>query len=350
MLAGYGLIAFRDSNGIKPLLIGERTSVNNGNFKDYMIASESVVLKAHGFKVFRDILPGEAVIIPKSCSKPIFKQIQNFTHHAPDIFEYVYFARPDSILDGISVYHTRLNMGKKLAQTLLEQFDNDLSKIDVVIPVPDTARDATLSCAEILGLPYREGFIKNRYVGRTFIMPNQAERVSSVRRKLNVMESEFKNKNVLLIDDSIVRGTTSKEIVQMAREAGAKKVYLASCSSPIRFNHIYGIDLANKKDLLASNRSIEEITAKIGADKVIYQKLNDLIDSCSSSTITDFEVGVFNGNYITGCENLYLSHLELFRSQPLITKANGFHNSCAIDLSHSIRSQVDVNLYNLCDQ
>ncbi|TID28466.1 hypothetical protein CANINC_002461 [Pichia inconspicua] len=345
MLAGYGIIGFRDPNGIRPLLIGER--LKEDGTRDYMLASESVVLKAHGYQVYRDILPGEAVIVTKTDMKPIFKQVVPMQSYTPDIFEYVYFARPDSVLDGISVYRSRLLMGEKLANKITKYYNN-LNKlvtdeIDVVIPVPDTSRHSALQCAITLNVPYREGFIKNRYVGRTFIMPDQKQRQSSVRRKLNAMASEFYGKSVLLVDDSIVRGTTSKEIVLMAREAGAKKVYFASCSPIIGHNHIYGIDLADNKQLVGYNRSEDEISKVIGADRVFYQDLDDLIACCQRDDlikgqelelaltpvvsrddtiksliqrddeipqITGYEVGVFTGHYVTGDESDYMSRAE----------------------------------------
>lgn len=358
MLAGYGIIGFRDPNGIRPLLIGERIT-KDGQI-DYMLASESVVLKAHGFNQFRDIKPGEAVIIPKDCnglSKVEFKQVMEPKIFAPDIFEYVYFARPDSVLDGISVYHSRIEMGNKLATKILKSFDSveDISKeIDVVIPVPDTSRTSALQCAVSLNLPYREGFVKNRYIGRTFIMPDQQERRSSVRRKLNAMESEFKGRNVLLVDDSIVRGTTSKEIVAMAREAGAKKVFFASCAPPIRYNHIYGIDLADTRALVGFNRNEQEISRVIGADKVIYQDLEDLVECCKTKDITNFEVGVFTGKYITGVEDNYLQELEKIRAQNQRIKERqdrGFSVDACIDASDMIdvKAEVDPNMYNRGD-
>jgi amidophosphoribosyltransferase len=305
-----------------------------------MVASESVVLKAHNFKKFRDILPGEAVIIHKSGNVE-FKQVVPIQNYRPDIFEYVYFARPDSVLDGISVYHTRLAMGSKLADNIKSQ--NLRDEIDVVIPVPDTSRNSALECAVQLGLPFREGFVKNTYVGRTFIMADQKKRVSSVRRKLNAMESEFKDRTVLLVDDSIVRGTTSKEIVQMAREAGAKKVYFASAAPAIRFNHIYGIDLADTKALVAYNRTEDEVAEYLGADKVIYQKLEDLVDCVKTKDdrITNFEVGVFTGNYITGVEDTYLNELEEIRAQnqALTNGASDIH----------AKSENDIGIYNFGD-
>lgn len=334
MLAGFALFGFRDPNGIRPLLFGERK--NSDGTKDYMLASESVVLKAHNFTTYRDLLPGEAVIIPKNGSKaePEFKQVVAVNSYRPDLFEYVYFARPDSVLDGISVYHTRLAMGTKLAENILRQLGPD--EIDVVVPVPDTARTCALQCANALGKPYREGFVKNRYVGRTFIMPNQKERVSSVRRKLNPMESEFKGKKVLIVDDSIVRGTTSTEIVTMARESGATKVYFASAAPAIRYNHIYGIDLTDTKNLIAYNRNDEQVAEAIGCDKVIYQTLEDLIDCCKTDQIDKFEVGVFTGNYVTGVEDGYLQELERVRA---------LNKNKTID----VKAEVDVGLYNSAD-
>ncbi|KAI5905264.1 Amidophosphoribosyltransferase [Candida parapsilosis] len=353
MLAGYGLIGFRDPNGIRPLLIGER--VNDDGSKDFMLASESVVLKSLGFKKFRDVHPGEAVIIQKN-GDPEFKQVAEPKIFAPDIFEYVYFARPDSVLDGVSVYRSRIEMGIKLASKIKRVMDEN--DIDVVISVPDTARTSAFQCAVSLGKPYREGFVKNRYIGRTFIMPNQQERRSSVRRKLNAMDSEFENKNVLIVDDSIVRGTTSKEIVLMAREAGAKKVYFASCAPPIRYNHIYGIDLADTKALVGFNRTEEEISQVIGADKVIYQDLHDLIDCCKTDNIKEFEVGVFTGAYITGVEDNYLQELEKIRAQNQRltelqngTALNGFSVDACIDQGDmvDVKAEVDISIYNRGD-
>ncbi|CCH60490.1 hypothetical protein TBLA_0C06990 [Henningerozyma blattae CBS 6284] len=335
MLAGFALFGFRDPNGIRPLLFGERE--NKDGTIDYMLASESVVLKAHNFSKFRDLKPGEAVIIPRDCNKqkPEFRQVVPMNSYRPDLFEYVYFARSDSILDGISVYRTRIEMGTKLAENIKSKMSPD--EIDVVIPVPDTARTCALQCASALGKPYREGFVKNRYVGRTFIMPNQEQRLTSVRRKLNPMESEFKDKNVLIVDDSIVRGTTSKEIVNMARESGARKVFFASAAPPIRYNHIYGIDLTDTANLIAFNRTDEEVAEAINCDKVIYQTLEDLVECCKTSEIQHFEDGVFTGNYVTGVEDGYLRELEK---------------------SHKIRAnsqsgkhcEGDIGIYNIAEQ
>lgn len=360
MLAGYGIIGFRDPNGIRPLLFGERINANDDS-KSYMLASESVVLKAHGFNNFKDVKPGEAVIITKT-GEYEFKQVVEPKIFAPDIFEYVYFARPDSVLDGVSVYRSRIDMGEKLAHKIKSiMMDNQESEgsegndeIDVVIPVPDTARTSAFQCAVSLNKPFREGFVKNRYIGRTFIMPNQQERRSSVRRKLNAMDSEFNGKNVLLVDDSIVRGTTSKEIVAMAREAGAKKVFFASCAPPIRFNHIYGIDLADTKALVGFNRDENEIAQVIGADKVIYQDLQDLIDCCKSDIIKNFEVGVFTGEYITGVEDNYLQELEKIRAQNQRLQQNimkGLSVDACIDSSDlvDVKAEVDISIYNRGD-
>ncbi|MCP8717503.1 MAG: amidophosphoribosyltransferase [Asgard group archaeon] len=350
MLAGYGIMGFRDPNGIRPLLFGERINEKDGS-KDYMLASESVVLKAHGFKKFYDVKPGQAVIITKN-GEYEFKQVVEPKLFTPDIFEYVYFARPDSVLDGVSVYRSRIQMGEKLAAKIEKIMASD--DIDVVIPVPDTARTSAFQCAVSLNKPFREGFVKNRYIGRTFIMPNQQERRSSVRRKLNAMDSEFQGKNVLLVDDSIVRGTTSKEIVAMAKEAGAKKVYFASCAPPIRFNHIYGIDLADTKALVGFNRTEEEIAQVIGADKVIYQDLSDLEECCRSDLIKNFEVGVFTGKYTTGVEDNYLQELEKIRAQNQRLQQNklrGLSVDACIDSSDviDVKAEVDISIYNRGD-
>lgn len=357
MLAGFGVIGFRDPNGIRPLLYGERK--NKDGSIDYMVASESVVLKAHGYDNFRDVKPGEAVIIPKDCKdgkKPEFCQVVPPREFAPDIFEYVYFARPDSVLDGISVYRSRIEMGNKLASNITEALEKSHpeEKIDVVIPVPDTSRTSAIQCAVSLNVPYREGFVKNRYIGRTFIMPNQQERRSSVRRKLNAMESEFSGRNVLLVDDSIVRGTTSKEIVAMAKEAGAKKVFFASCAPPIRYNHIYGIDLADTKALVAFNKTEQEIANAIGADKVFYQRLSDLVDCCKTASVKNFEVGVFTGSYITGVEDNYIQELEKIRAQNQrlrdhSDRAGSIDASIDVDDLVDIKPDVDISIYNRGD-
>lgn len=359
MIAGYCVFGFRDPNGIRPLLFGERTDEESGK-KDYMIASESIALEAAGFTNLRDFQPGEAVIIPRDTMVPEFRQVVPAKTFTPDIFEYVYFARTDSILDGISVYRSRIAMGEKLAHNINKQLGGKAQeKIDVVIPVPDTARHSALACAVELGISYREGFIKNRYIGRTFIMPNQTERVSSVRRKLNAMSLEFNNRNVLLVDDSIVRGTTSKEIVSMAREAGAKKVYFASCAPPIRFNHIYGIDLADTRALVAYDKDVDEISKEIQADKVFYQDLDDLKQCCmTNENISNFEDGVFTGKYITGAEDNYLQELEKVRAQNERIKAIHAKREAA-EVANSIiditefenqkSADTDIGLYNVGD-
>ncbi|KAK9491949.1 phosphoribosyltransferase-like protein [Lipomyces doorenjongii] len=355
MLAGFGLIGFRDANGIRPLVVGERVNVDGS--VDQLMASESVVLKALGCQKWTDLLPGQAVIIPKGTMKPIVRQVAPMLSYTPDIFEYVYFARPDTVIDGISVYRSRLAMGDKLAANIVKRFggiENLKKEVDVVVPVPDTSRNAALQLSFTLGLIYREGFVKNRYVGRTFIMPDQQARRSSVRTKLNAMELEFRGRNVLIVDDSIVRGTTSKEIVQMAREAGAKNVYVASCAPPIRHNHIYGIDLADTKELVAYSRTEAEIAAAIGADDVIYQTLPDLIAACAEENhnIKEFEVGVFTGEYVTGVENGYLEHLEEIRFQNArLKKLEKRTNSIGFDVNGDGegKAEVDIGLYNTGD-
>lgn len=353
MIAGYCVFGFRDPHGIRPLLFGERTGLDGK--KDYMIASESIALEAAGFTNLRDFKPGEAVVIPRDTMVPEFRQVVKAQKHTPDIFEYVYFARTDSILDGVLVYRSRIRMGEKLAARIDQQLGGARDKIDVVIPVPDTARHSALACAVALGIPYREGFIKNRYIGRTFIMPDQKERVSSVRRKLNAMSLEFSGRNVLLVDDLIVRGTTSKEIVSMAREAGAKKVYFASCAPPIRHNHIYGIDLADTRALVAYNREVDEISEQIHADKVFYQDLQDLQECCLSDKITTFEVGVFTGEYITGVEENYLHELEKVRAQNQRLKERAERMVKLVDVVGEEEERIhktadtDIGLYNVGD-
>jgi len=311
MIAGFGLLAFRDPHGIRPLVMGMRT--DDGGV-ERIAASESVAIEALGFQVERDVAPGEAVIVTadgqmltQSCGQP-----QTF---APCIFEYVYFARPDSIMDGTSVYEARLKMGEFLAEKVKRHFGH--LKIDVVVPIPDTSRPSALQLAQRLGLSYREGFIKNRYIGRTFIMPGQATRKKSVRQKLNAMPLEFKGKAVLLVDDSIVRGTTSREIIQMARDAGATAVYFASASPPVRFPNVYGIDMPTRAELLANGRTEEEIAREIGADAVIYQDLPDLIAAVQTvnPALRQFDASCFDGRYITGdVSEAYLSRLECQRS------------------------------------
>ena len=296
LIVGFGIVAFRDPNGIRPLVLGEREV--NGR-KDHMVASESVALDVLQFDRVRDVAPGETVFIEVDGTFHN-REYSGGVRHTPCIFEYVYFARPDSILDDLSVYKARLRMGEELAGKIVRDFaDHD---IDVVIPIPDTSRTSALQVAYHLGVKYREGFIKNRYIGRTFIMPGQAERKKSVRRKLNAIDLEFRGKNVLLVDDSIVRGTTSKQIIKLAREAGANKVYFASAAPPVRYPNVYGIDMPAASELIANSRSLEEIQEAIGADKLIYQDLHGLIRSVrhDNSGITEFDTSCFSGEYVTG--------------------------------------------------
>lgn len=298
MIAGYGLLAFRDPFGIRPLVMG-RHSAQNGTSDSIMFASESVALEGTGYKLDRDVQPGEAIFV-KSDGTFAAQQCAESPSLIPCIFEYVYLARPDSVIDGISVYQARLNMGETLAKRLVSTMPPN--EIDVVIPIPESSRPSAAQLAHLLGLPYREGFVKNRYVGRTFIMPGQEQRKKSVREKLNVIASEFKGRNVLLVDDSIVRGTTSKEIVQMARDAGARKVYMASAAPPVRYRNVYGIDMPRASDLVAHDRTIEEIEAKIGCDKLIYQDLDAMRAAINklNTDIKGFEASCFDGQYITG--------------------------------------------------
>ena len=307
MIAGYGLLAFRDPFGIRPLVIGYKDSAQG---REYMLASESVALDTLGFQLLRDVEPGEAIYIDEG-ARFASRQCATKAIHYPCIFEYVYLARPDSVIDGISVYETRLHMGERLADKI-KRIAPDLDA-EIVIPIPDTSRPSAMQLATRLGLPYREGFIKNRYIGRTFIMPGQSERRKSVRQKLNAITIEFKDRNVLLVDDSIVRGTTSREIVQMARDCGARKVYFASASPPVRFPNVYGIDMPSKHEFIATGRTDEEIAREIGADAVFYQDLPALIDAvrAGNPSITHFDTSCFDGHYITGdVTTQYLADLE----------------------------------------
>jgi amidophosphoribosyltransferase len=296
MIAGYGLLAFRDPYGIRPLVIG-RNDTNGG--PEWLVASESVAIDVLGFTLLRDVAPGEAVLID-TAGRFHSRQCADHTVHAPCMFEYVYLARPDSIIDGVSVYDSRVKMGEFLAAKMKRTLPHVY--VDVVIPIPDSSRPAAMEMANRLGLPYREGFVKNRYIGRTFIMPGQATRRKSVRQKLNTVRQEFAGKRVLLVDDSIVRGTTSREIVNMAREAGAIAVYLASAAPPVRYANVYGIDMPTRGELIASGRDEAEICREIGADGLIYQDLDDLKAAVRAvnPAISRFETSCFDGVYVTG--------------------------------------------------
>ncbi len=310
LIAGYGLLAFRDPYGIRPLVFG---SADAPEGKEYLVASESVALSAFGFQLERDVAPGEAIFVDEQ-GRFHSRQCAQNPVLAPCIFEFVYLARPDSIIDGASVYESRLNMGRHLAAKIRRTLPQD---IDVVIPVPDTSRPSALEIAHTLGVTYREGFIRNRYIGRTFIMPGKTIRRKSVRQKLNVMAIEFQGKNVLIVDDSIVRGTTSREIVQMAREAGARKVYFASAAPPVRYPNVYGIDMPTRHELIATGRTDEQIAAEIGADALVYQDMDSLIASVRevNPALTQFETSCFDGVYITGdVTSEYLAEIEMSRN------------------------------------
>ena len=311
MITGVGILGFRDPNGIRPIVFGDRKTDDGVEF---IIASESVAIDALDFQLIRDIKPGEAVFITVE-GEVYSQQCSENINHSPCIFEYVYLARPDSIIDGISVYKARLRMGETLAQKILELYPTH--DIDVVIPIPDSSRTAALSLAYDLGIKYREGFVKNRYIPRTFIMPGQSIRKKSVRQKLNAINLEFKDKNVLLVDDSIVRGTTSREIVQMAKEAGAKRVYIASAAPPVRHPNVYGIDMPSVNELIAYNRSADEVAETIGADWLVYQDIEDLIASAQkgNDSVTKFDTSCFTGEYITGdVSEEYLARIESQRN------------------------------------
>jgi amidophosphoribosyltransferase len=310
MIANYGVLAFRDPHGIRPLVIG-KAETEKGT--EYAVASESVALDVLGFQLVRDVAPGEAIFIDMDGNFYARQCAENPVLN-PCIFEYVYLARPDSVIDGVSVYQTRLHMGESLAEKIHREWRH--LDIDVVIPIPDTSRPSALQLANALNLTYREGFIKNRYIGRTFIMPGQAQRKKSVRQKLNPIGMEFKGKNVLLVDDSIVRGTTSQRIVQMAREAGANKVFFASAAPPVRFPNVYGIDMPSRDELLATGRSDDEIGREIGADALIYQDLDALVQGVqlSNPMLTQFDCSCFDGRYVTGdVTEAYLSAIETAR-------------------------------------
>ena len=311
VIAGYGLLAFRDPFGIRPLILGRRPSTVPGaeGRDEWVVASESLVLENGDYEVVREVEPGEAIFITND-GELHSKQCATAATLAPCAFEYVYLARPDSVMNGISVYESRLRMGDRLADTIAKHVPMD--KIDVVMPIPDSSRPAAMEVARKLGIEYREGFYKNRYVGRTFIMPGQAVRKKSVRQKLNAMSTEFQGKNVLLIDDSIVRGTTSKEIIQMARDAGAASVTFASAAPPVRHPHVYGINMPSRHELIAHGRTIPEIAEELGCDHLVYQEVDDLKAAIiEGSVLTDLDMSCFDGRYVTGTvSDEYLAWVE----------------------------------------
>jgi amidophosphoribosyltransferase len=310
LIAGVGLLGFRDPHGIRPIVLGQRESRDG---MEYIMASESVVLDLLGFELIADLAPGESALV--TLNGELHRHVSDQARdHTPCLFEYVYFARPDSMIDDLSIYKARLRMGEALAQKILREWpDHD---IDAVIPVPDTSRTACLPLSQMLGVKYREGLIKNRYIGRTFIMPGQEERARSVRRKLNTISLEFRNKNVLLVDDSIVRGTTSRQIIQMAREAGARNVYLASASPPVRYPNVYGIDMPAASELVAAGRTEAEVCERIGADRLIYQELDELEKAVlgKNKRLAGFDSSCFSGKYVTGLADGYLEGLEVRRA------------------------------------
>jgi amidophosphoribosyltransferase len=336
MISGYGLVAFRDPKGIRPLVIGVRhTELGD----DYMVASESVCLSALGFELLRDLAPGEAVYITDQ-GQLYSQQCAQDPHLSPCLFEYVYLARPDSIMEGISVYKARLSMGEKLAEKIQREWA--AHSIDVVIPIPDTSRTAALEMANHLGVPYREGFVKNRYIARTFIMPGQQQRKKSVRQKLNAIEMEFKNKHVLLVDDSIVRGTTCQQIIEMARDAGALSVSFASAAPPVRYPNVYGIDMPSADELIAHQRTEAQICQQIGADRLIYQDLTDLCAAVIAGRVTfapmvieRFDCSVFDGDYVTGdIDADYLTRLHAKRND--VAKENSHQKTQVIELHNAL--------------
>ncbi|MEI7969232.1 MAG: amidophosphoribosyltransferase [Betaproteobacteria bacterium] len=329
-IAGFGLLAFRDPFGIRPLVVGQAQTERG---RDYLVASESVALDALGFQRVRDVMPGEAILIDLEGNFHS-RQCAQQPSLNPCIFEYVYLARPDSVIDGISVYETRLRMGESLAEKI-RRSHHDID-IDVVMPIPDSGRPAAMELANRLGISYREGFIKNRYIGRTFIMPGQGVRKKSVRQKLNAIGVEFRGKNVLLVDDSIVRGTTSQEIVQMARDSGARQVFFASASPPVRFPNVYGIDMPSARELIATGRDDEEVAREIGADRLIYQDLDGLVAAVRSvnPAIRSFETSCFSGNYVTGDVTAeYLAGIEAQRNDDSLSRRASVANT-----------QLDLNL------
>lgn len=311
LIVGYGMVAFRDPNGIRPLVFGKRETENG---TEYMIASESVALDACSFEFVRDVAPGEAIFFSEN-GQIHSQQCAENPIYSPCVFEFVYFARPDSTIDKMSVYASRVEMGTKLGEKIAKEWDD--IDIDVVIPIPETSCDIALQIAKQLALPYRQGFVKNRYIGRTFIMPGQEQRKKSVRQKLNAIGTEFKGKNVLLVDDSIVRGTTSEQIIEMARASGAKKVYFASAAPEVRFPNVYGIDMPSANELIAHGRDVEDVCDLIGADKLIYQSIEDLVEAVKigNPDIKRFDTSVFDGVYVTNdIDNAYLEKLDALRN------------------------------------
>jgi len=311
LIVGYGMVAFRDPNGIRPLVFGKRETENG---IEYMIASESVALDACSFEFVRDVAPGEAIFFTED-GQIHSQQCSENPEYSPCIFEFVYFARPDSTIDKMSVYASRVEMGTKLGQKIAQEWSD--VDIDVVIPIPETSCDIALQIAQELAIPYRQGFVKNRYIGRTFIMPGQEQRKKSVRQKLNAISTEFKGKNVLLVDDSVVRGTTSEQIIEMARSSGANKVYFASAAPEVRFPNVYGIDMPSANELIAHGRDVDDICSLIGADKLIFQSIDDLVSAVGlgNPDIKRFDTSVFNGHYVTNdIDSAYLERLDAMRN------------------------------------
>jgi amidophosphoribosyltransferase len=338
MITGVGIVGFRDPYGIRPVVFGRRDTPAG---TEYIVASESVAVDVLGFDLIRDILPGEAVFIGKEGELHV-AQCAREPRLTPCIFEHVYLARPDSIIDGISVHRARMRMGESLARKIIREWGEH--GIDVVIPIPDTSRTAALELAHQLDVDYREGFIKNRYIPRTFIMPGQAMRRKSVRQKLNAIGLEFEGKTVLLVDDSIVRGTTSSQIIEMARESGAHRVYFASAAPPVAFPNVYGIDMPTSEELIAYNRSVDDVCRLIGADRLIYQDLADLVDCArqGNPAIENFDLSCFNGCYVTGdVSEGYLNHVELQRSDEAKAKRAAASNALQ-DLHTSSGVLVDT--------
>ncbi len=346
MVVGYGIVGFRDKHGIRPLVWGRKRTRKG---YEHMLASESVALDSQGFTLVRDVAPGEAIWIDVDGNVET-RQCAADSKLTPCIFEHVYFARPDSLIDGVSVYKSRLRMGEKLAQKIMRERPNH--DIDVVIPIPDTSRTAAVEVANALGVKFREGFVKNRYIGRTFIMPGQSQRKKSVKQKLNAIPLEFQDKNVLLVDDSIVRGTTCKQIIEMAREAGARKVYFCSASPPVKHPNVYGIDMPAVSELIAHGKTVQEIQTLIGADWLVFQDLHDLIASCAEGSILpmDFECSVFDGIYVTSdVSEQYLAKLEARRNDYSMHKREQegemFGNGTS---SNGDDDEGQVNLHSNC--